>query len=713
MLPYEAMTKRAILFLAAVLLLAVAGPAPGQQPQTPPAPAGQPAAPQPPVTFRAEVNYVEVDARVLDAQGNFIAGLTANDFQVLEDGQPQKVSVFSVVNLPVERAPRPLFASRPIEPDVATNLTGVDGRVYVIVLDDLHTNVQRSPRVRAAARQFIERYVGANDLVAVVHTSGRTDAGQEFTNNPRLLLAAVDKFMGRKVRSATLNRIDMEAMTRGQRQQGDRIDDIDDMERGYQARSALDSMRQLAQYLGGISGRRKAVVLFSEGIDYDITDVINSRDASTIINTTRDLISVATRANVSIYGVDARGLGGLSEEGIEVASFPEDTTVNINSGSFQNELRLGQDSLRVLSSETGGFAAVNSNDFATAFQRIVDDNSAYYVLGYYPANDRRDGRFRKIEVRIPGRPDARIRARKGYVAARGRASEPKPAGPNDATPELRNVMTSPLPISELPMAVTAAVFKGPKPNGSVVISALVAGPALPLVEKDGMFRNHLEMAVVAVDQKGKTFTPGRSTVDLNMKPDTAKRVQALGFRVISQLDLPPGRYTLRVGAREGNTKKAGSVSYDLEVPDFAGEKLLMSSIAMTSAASSVAPTARSKDPLQQLLPGPLSSYREFPQGDEVAIFAEIYDNSGSQPHKVDISASLKAEGGQSVFATSEERDSTELKGSAGGYGFAARIPLKDVAPGLYVLRVEAQSRLGDRPATDREVVIRVMPPPTQ
>lgn len=177
---------RTILSLAAVLLIAVAGPA-ARQPQPPPA---QPAAPQPPVTFRAEVNYVEVDARVLDAQGRFITGLTANDFQVLEDGQPQKVTAFSVVNLPVERAPRPLFASRPIEADVATNLTGVDGRVYVIVLDDLHTNVQRSPRVRAAARQFIERYVGANDLAAVVHTSGRSDAGQEFTNNPRRLLAA-------------------------------------------------------------------------------------------------------------------------------------------------------------------------------------------------------------------------------------------------------------------------------------------------------------------------------------------------------------------------------------------------------------------------------------------------------------------------------------------------------------------------------------------
>jgi VWFA-related protein len=702
------------------VVLAVTGGSLAAQ-QTAPAPAAPaPAAPaaaepqgqpqQPPVTFRAEVNYVEVDARVLDAKGAFIGGLGAKDFEVLEDGKPQQVTVFSVVNLPVTRAPRPLFAARPIEPDVATNLTGLDGRVYLIVLDDLHIAPQRTPIVKAAARQFIERYVGANDLVAVVHTSGRTDAGQEFTTNQRLLLGAVDRFMGRKLRSATLNRIDQEQRTRDTRQRGDRIDDIDDAERGYQARAALDSMRQLANYLGGISGRRKALVLFSEGVDYDITDVMNNRDATVVMDSTRDLLSAATRANVSIYGVDPRGLGGLAQEGIEVASFPEDTSTGINSGSFQSELRLGQDSLRVLGSETGGFAVVNNNDFATAFQRIVDENSSYYVLGYYATNEKRDGRFRKIEVKVPGRPDARINARKGYIAARGRPADTKPAGPNDASTELRNAMSSPLPLSELPMAATAAVFKGPQPNGSVVFSTLVAGAALPLVEKDGTFRNNLEIAVVAVDQKGKSFSGGRNTLDLNMKPDTVKRVQALGFRVISTLDLPPGRYTVRIGAREANSKKAGSVSYDLEVPDFAKEKLLMSSIAMTSAASSIAPTARSKDPLQQLLPGPLSSYREFPQNDELAIFTEIYDNSGSQPHKVDIAASLQAEGGQSVFATREERDSSELKGSSGGYGFSARVPLKDVSPGLYVLRIEATSRLGDRPTTSRETVIRVLPP---
>ncbi|HEX8028604.1 MAG TPA: hypothetical protein VF491_09090, partial [Vicinamibacterales bacterium] len=114
---------------------------------------------QPPITFRAEVNYVEVDARVLDRDGKFITGLQAGDFQVFEDGKPQKVTAFSLVNIPLERAERPLFASKPVEPDVRTNMQAADGRVYVIVLDDLHTAALRSQRVKIAARQFIERYV--------------------------------------------------------------------------------------------------------------------------------------------------------------------------------------------------------------------------------------------------------------------------------------------------------------------------------------------------------------------------------------------------------------------------------------------------------------------------------------------------------------------------------------------------------------------------
>lgn len=134
----------------------------------------------------------------------------------------------------------------------------------------------------------------------------------------------------------------------------------------------------------------------------------------------------------------------------------------------------------------------------------------------------------------------------------------------------------------------------------------------------------------------------------------------------------------------------------------------MSGLALTSAMSGLAPTARPKDALAKLLPGPMTSYRDFRSNDEVALFTEVYDNMGKTAHKVEINATLKAEGGQSVFQTRETRDSGELEADGGGFGFSARIPLKDVAPGLYVLRVEAQALVGDRPSVARETVIRVV-----
>jgi VWFA-related protein len=666
--------------------------------------------PQPGVTFRAEVNYVEVDARVVDAKGQFVPGLTQADFEVFEDGRPQQVTVFSLVNLPVERAARPLFAKRPIESDVQTNQSGYNGRVYLIVLDDMHTHPLRSNRVKGAAKQFVERYMGANDVAAVVHTSGRTDASQEFTSNPRLLTGAIDKFMGRKLRSSVLNRIDQEIVTREQRQQGDRIDDIDEAERGRNARNTLDSLKNFSDLMAGVRGRRKALVYFSEGIDYDIHDVFNNRDATTIMDATRDAIAAATRANVAIYGIDVRGLGAAFDNLIDIQSFPEDTTLGLDASALANEVRLGQDSLRVLGDETGGFAAVNTNDIEGAFRRVVDENSSYYVLGYYPANERRDGRFRKIEVRV-NTPGLTVRARRGYVAPRGRASETRLAGPNDASLELRDAMTSPIPVSGLPLAATASVFKGPDRQGSIVVSALIGGRDLPLTERDGTFRNDIEIALIAVDTKGKVFSGDRNVVNMNLRPDTVPRLRAAGFRVISALDVPPGRYQLRVAAREANTRRAGSVLYDVEVPDFSREPLSMSSLALTSQTSGFAPTARPKDPLAKLLPGPLTSYRDFGQADEVAVFAEVYEAAATPAHKVEIALTVKEEGGQTVFQTREQRDSSELAGNSGGYGFSARIPLRDFAPGLYVLRVEAQAQSGNRPTVARETIVNVVASP--
>lgn len=664
---------------------------------------------QPPVTFRSEINYVEVDARVLDGQGAFVPGLTAADFQVLEDGKPQKVDAFSFINIPVERQARPLFAKAPIERDVADNITGYDGRVYVIVLDDQHTHPLRSQRLKVAARQFVTRYMGANDTAAIVYTSGRADVAQEFTNSQRRLLAAVDKFMGRKLRSSTLERFEEEQRTRGTRQQGDRIDDPFDQERAMMARTTLDSLRNLSNYLAGISGRRKAIIYFSEGVDYDIFDVFNtSGGASAVLQASRDAVAAATRANVSIYGIDPRGLGAGGDDLIEVQDTPQDTSLNLGLQTFGNEVQRSQDSLRVLSSETGGFAVVNRNDMATAFERVVADNSAYYLLGYYSSNERRDGRFRKIEVKV-ARPGLTVRSRKGYVAARGR-NEVKDDG--RTAPELRAALTSPLPTSALPLALAAAVFKGGDGKGAVVLSTLIAARDLDLVEKDGLFNNQLELVVTAANYGGKSFPGDRATLTLAMKPDSVQRLRAGGFRILNSIDLPPGRYQLRVAARESNTKRAGSVVYDLDVPDFTKDKLALSGLALTSATSGLVPTARPKDPLAKMLPGPMTTWRDFVQGDEIAIFAELYDNI-KQAHKVDIETSLRSEGGQAVFETREERDSSELAGGPGGYGFTARVPLKEVPPGLYVLRVTGKARIGDQEQVTRETVVRVLAPPAR
>ena len=142
-----------------------AGPAP-QQPTSPPTPE---------VTFKVEVNYVEEDVRVVDRDGNFVRGLKQEDFQVLEDGKPQKVQTFGMVDIPNTRPRKPLYLgpdALPIEPDVAVNKQVLDGRLYLIVLDDYHVAPLRSQNVRNLARRFVLEKLGPDDQAAVVVTSG-------------------------------------------------------------------------------------------------------------------------------------------------------------------------------------------------------------------------------------------------------------------------------------------------------------------------------------------------------------------------------------------------------------------------------------------------------------------------------------------------------------------------------------------------------------
>jgi VWFA-related protein len=692
------MHKRTLLVIA--LFLASVLPAPVAQQQAPQPPAAPGAEPQPPITFKVEINYVEIDAVVTDAQGNFVRGLTKDDFEVVEDRKPQPISVFSLVDIPVERATPPLFARSVIEPDVRTNRTEFNGRVFVLVLDDLHTLALRTQLVRAAVKQFIERFVGANDLVAIVQTGGNSSGAQDFTSNTRLLQRAVDNFVGRKLRSATLEKIDD---YNRQRELGlsNKPKDTSDMQRAYYARNTLDTLKGVAEYMAGIRGRRKAVVYFGEGIDYDITNVFESPSASDVQQQTRDAIAAATRANVSFYGVDARGLGGLSDEMMELSSLPQDNSLGPQ--TLQNELRLSQDSLRVLAEETGGIAVVNQNDFRNAFTRIIQDNSSYYVLGYYPTNDKRDGRFRKLQVRVR-RPGLQVRARRGYVAPSGRAATPKSAAATATSPELREALNSPVPVSGLGISAFAAAFKGAAPNAAVALTLEIDGQKLKFAEQAGAFTDEIEVSVVAQDANGKGRDGGHDVVKLGLRPQTYEIVRRSGVRLGRRLQLPPGRYQLRIGARESGSGALGSVLYDLEVPDFSKTPLSMSSIVLSSASASAVPSVNPDPDLKNLLPGPPTALREFPRNDTLAVFADVYDNRSDTPHRVSIRASVLSEEGKVVHTTADERKTEELQGAKrGGFGYTTNIPLTAIAPGRYVLRVEAESSLADHATVKREL----------
>jgi VWFA-related protein len=698
------------LTLFSLLLVAALGAALRASQGAAPAPI-QPGRQMPPVTFRVEINYVEVDAVVVDKKGGFVNDLRANDFQVFEDGKPQAVASFGRVDIPLERPEAPLFVKQPIEPDVQSNVKPFDGRVYLIVLDELHTEPAHTPWVRAAARRFIERSIGANDVAAVVSTQG--SASQDFTGNKRLLLAAVDKFMGNALRSATLNKIDNYNLNRSIGNSSDTPRDDDDMHRAYNASATLKAIRQLSEFMSGVRGRRKALVLFSEGIDYDIRDVINNAGASAVMQDSLDAIGSATRSNVAIYSIDPRGLSTLAGMGADTAGPPIDADpgLRLNSQGMQDEVRLQHDSLNVLSDETGGFAAINSNDFSSAFERIQKENSAYYVLGYYPTNERRDGRFRKIEVRV-NRPGVEVRFRKGYVAPRGKAAAAPPVDATEGTPPvLRDLLGSPLPIPGVRLTAAAAAFRGKAPNAAISLVLLVDGRDIAFKEKDGKFDDTLDVAVIALDEQGGKSRGGlHHSLDMPLLPATYQQVLRNGLRITSRFDLPPGRYQLRIAAVERNAGRAGSVHYDLEVPDFTAAPLTMSGVVLTSSLAGMVRTAVANpdDEIRKALPGPPTVSREFRSTEELALVAEVYDNEGKTPHTVDITTALLADDGREVYKHADERVSSELGGTSGGYGHTARVPLTGLPPGLYVLRVEAKSRLGKGPAVTRDVQIRIV-----
>ena len=252
------------------------------------------------------------------------------------------------------------------------------------------------------------------------------------------------------------------------------------------------------------------------------------------------------------------------------------------------------------------------------------------------------------------------------------------------------------------MHVFASPFKGAAPNASVLFGVEMRGRDLKVDANSKIL-----LSYIAIDATGKVRGGNTDSLTLtNLKPESKARIEQTGLRMLNRLDLPPGKYQLRIAAHDSAGGNVGSVQYDLEVPDYAKVPFSMSGLVLTSASGLALPTVKADEQLKPMLPGPPIARRAFPQNDEVALFTEVYDNAGATPHKVDITTTVTTDEGSVLFKTEETRDSTDLAGKRGGYGYTTRIPMKDLALGSYVLKVEAKSRLGADAACRARTAIR-------
>ncbi len=374
-------------FLAALPVLGVAPhaqQAPAQQPAVPPTDAPTP-------TFRTSVNLVSSDVIVRNRRGQFQADLTKDDFELYEDGVKQELSSFVLVHggrvyqtqtatvAPV-REGIILPASRPVN-DTA-------GRILIFVVDDLHMEFRDTHRVRKLFRDMAKELIHEGDLFGIVST-GTSSIAIDLTYDRTRMEEAANKITGGGLRPSEI----IQQSSTGETPQ----------EVMHRANVAFETVYQMLTNLEQAQNRRKAVVLITNGYDFDpfassrmgtagnmflnnqnvdpndpsnrLFNQGNQFNDAELSMRLAELTRQANRANATFYTFDPRGL---------VAG--QDIDEPVDPVEWESHLRKQQDSIRVLAELTGGIAVVNTNDFSKALKRIDAETSDYYVLGYYSTN---------------------------------------------------------------------------------------------------------------------------------------------------------------------------------------------------------------------------------------------------------------------------------------------------------------------------------------
>jgi VWFA-related protein len=565
--------------VAAVLAIPIAGLAQTPAPQSSPG-----------VVFPAGVELVTVDVIVLDAHGEPVEGLRREDFLVKEDGRPQTIASFEAVSL-TESPPAATAARTRV---YVNTIPGAASRSFVIVFDEMNLTPRTVEAARRAVDQFLGSGVRAGDVVTVVPTGGGAwwtepipegrAALTEFLTHldakyrPDTSVARISDYeavqihYGRDsmVMSQILRRYYENGVIQEFQDPGSAAElaiapgapivraRADAVYQSYAQRmkSTLGTLARVAEALRGAKGR-KTVLFVSEGFALDTTQA-----------GFREVVRAARDANAAFYFVDARGLlgaagapgapGAGADEGRAVLE--QDTLATLSDAAQESA---GAESVAL---DTGGYSIRNTNDLAGQMRALSRESRAYYLLGYAPAEARRDGKFRRIEVEV-GRPDLKVRARRGYYAPSEKGGAAR--GRDDVDPVVRAGLDAPLDVAGIPLRL-AAYGLGPVAPGksAAVVAAEVDLAALDLRRQaDKRWTGVLESYTVVASRHTRQTFPQENIVDLAVPDDAYAPLRATGISIFREFQLPPGEYQVRFLVRDRQSGRVGSVRGDFGVPD--------------------------------------------------------------------------------------------------------------------------------------------------
>jgi VWFA-related protein len=594
-------------------------PAAPAQRETPPSPqqspqrGTQPPRPTDDEVVRITTNLVQVDAVVTDKDGKVVTDLSADDFEMLEEGRVQPITNFSFVPLQPDAvntsaasaassAPSPAAKKGSVPPpSVPVRLRPEQvRRAVALVVDDLAISQPSVERVRDALKKFVDEQVQPGDLVAIFRTRGGSGALQQFTTDKAQLRRVIQHLRWSPPVRGLPSAFDAARMDYTMKPHGEGQSSFEDA-RSREAREGIEAdeqdrlvsdaigvVRHLVLSLEKMPGR-KSVVLFSDGVRVRTND--GRKSPLRGIQSLERLVDAATRASVVLYAIDARGLVDPYSMTAADNATPFDelgSTSTVRAGRA-NELFESQNGMSYMAEATGGLFVHSANDLGRALGRVLADQRGYYLIGYRPdeATFKKSG-FRKISVRVK-RPGLRVRTRKGFYSVSEEAS--RPARPRTLDQQLYDVLASPLSSGDISLRLTS-LFGDDARTGLFVRSLINIDPREITFtdERDGWKKLALDVAAVTFGENGKIVGEFNRTHTIRIGPDTFRHVEANGLYYTADVPVEkPGAYQLRFVVRDAASKRVGSASQYVEVPDLKKQQLALSGIVLTEADPQGAP----------------------------------------------------------------------------------------------------------------------------